>query len=124
MPVARSRNGVALVTAAWTSSGSPPAGGVCPHATPLYVIHIRVCGVRFRFLDFLFHQDGGTRPLVMATLAEMPEAEYMCLPQSFCDYTKTLPTRACTRESLPELNSRIRNRVSSFSNLFYFIFFF
>ena len=48
-----------------------------------------------------------TQALVFSpdTLAEIPEgAMHSCLPQSFCDYTKTPPTRACTRESLPWLN--------------------
>ena len=49
-----------------------------------------------------FQYNYGAHPLVMDALAVMPEGSHIsCLPQSFCDYTNTLPTRACTRELTP-----------------------
>ena len=105
-------------------SGSPPAGGVCPRHPHSTFFNI-VFSVSLSLSISGFQFGSGTRPLVVDTLAEMPEAQNTRACPSSRDYARAYPpVRARESHSLLELNSGIRNHVSSFSVLFYFSFLF
>ena len=103
-------------------SGSPEYRSL-PSPSPFYVFQSIVRGVAFAAKSAL-QFGSGTRPLVVDTLAEMPEAQIHRACPSSRDYTRTYPTRACTQNHSLKLNSRIRNSFPSFPALFYFSFFF
>ena len=50
----------------------------------------RLVSMTFVF-DFPFQYNFGTRPFIMDTLAEMPEAENACACPSSRDYTRATP---------------------------------
>ena len=81
-----------------------------------------VCSFRFR--EWIAIRDRHSSFSHGHPSGKCPRRKYSCLPQ-LARLRASLPTRACTQNhSLLELNSGIRNRFSSFSALFDFIFFF
>ena len=68
------------------------------YAYPSSHFHIYVCGIAFAFI-LSIASAGGTRPLAVATLAEMPEAQIHRAYPSACEYAHALPTRARTNST-------------------------
>src|SRR3989338_6472387 len=77
-------------------SGSPEYRSL-PSPSPFYVFQSIVRGVAFAAKSAL-QFGSGTRPLVVDTLAEMPEAQiHRACPRVFVITQKLYPTRACTK---------------------------
>jgi len=90
----------------WGEEVSSPRVGlflaslVIPPSPSLLLVFIILFGVSLLLLDYRTSFFYGAHPLVMDALAEMPEAQVSRACPEFV-ITQTLPTRACTRKSLP-----------------------
>jgi hypothetical protein len=120
-----------LPATSWGEEVSSPRVGLSdrsrslPSPSPLYFIHIRVCCVWLSPLDFSIASAGRHSSFSHGHPSGNARGGNTRACPSSRDYTRaTPPVRARENHSLDKkLNSGIRNRVSSFSNLFNFIFF-